>query len=60
MVAIGGGKGTYICGMDVLSAGKPVLPVDLNIRAFSGDGDGAILLHRELMDDPPRFFPGIH
>ena len=60
MVAIGGGKGTYICGMDVLAAGKPVLPVDLNLGAFSGDGDGAILLHRELMDDPARFFPGIH
>ena len=23
MVAIGGGKGTYICGMDMLAAGKP-------------------------------------
>jgi len=60
MVAIGGGKGTYICGMDMLAAGKPVLPIDLNIGAFSGDGDGALLLHRELMDDPARFFPGNH
>ena len=60
MVAIGGGKGTYICGMDMLAAGKPVLPIDLNIGAFSGDGDGALLLHRELMDDPARFFPGIY
>ena len=60
MVAIGGGKGTYICGTDMLAAGKPVLPIDLNIGAFSGDGDGALLLHRELMDDPARFFPGNH
>lgn len=60
MVAIGGGKGTYICGTDMLAAGKPVLPIDLNIGAFSRDGDGAILLHRELMDDPARFFPDNH
>ena len=60
MVAVGGGKGTYICGTEMLAAGKPVLPIDLNIGAFSEDGDGALLLHRELMDDPARFFPGIH
>jgi hypothetical protein len=60
MVAVGGGKGTYICGTDLLGAGKPVLPIDLNIGAFSGDGDGALLLHRELMDDPVRFFLGNH
>ena len=60
MVAVGGGKGTYICGTDMLASGKPVLPIDLNIGAFSEDGDGALLLHRELMDDPARFFPGIH
>ena len=60
MVAVGGGKGTYICGTDMLAAGKPVLPIDLNIGAFWEDGDGALLLHRELMDNPARFFPGIH
>ena len=60
MVAVGGGKGTYICGTEMLAAGKPVLPIDLNIGAFSEDGDGALLLHRELMDNPARFFPGIH
>ncbi len=60
MVAVGRGKGTYVCGTDMLSAGKPVLPVDLNIGAFSGDGDGALLLHQELMEDPARFFPGNH
>ena len=60
MVAVGGGKGTYICGTDMLDTGKPVLPIDLNVGALSGDGDGALLLHRELMDDPARFFPGSH
>ena len=60
MVAVGGGKGTYVCGTDMLAAGKPVLPIDLHVGAFSGDGDGALLLHRELMDDPARFFPGNH
>ena len=60
MVAVGGGKGTYICGTDMLAAGKSVLPIDINIGAFSEDGDGALLLHRELMDNPARFFPSIH
>ena len=60
MLGVGGGKGTYICGTDMLAAGKPVLPIDLHVGAFSGDGDGALLLHRELMDDPARFFPGNH
>ena len=60
MVAVGGGKGTYICSTDMLAAGKPVLPIDLHVGAFSGDGDGALLLHRELMDDPARFFPSNH
>ncbi len=60
MVAIGGGKGTYSCGTDMLAAGKPVLPLDLRTGAFSEDGEGAILLHRELTDAPDRFFPGIH
>ena len=29
MVALGGGKGTYSLGMDMIDLGKPVLPVDL-------------------------------
>ena len=57
MVAIGGGKGTYISRTDMLEAGKPVLPIDLKIGASSEDGEGAVLLLRELMQDPGRFFP---
>ena len=40
----------------MLAAGQPVLPIDINIGAFSVDGDGALLLHRELLNDPVRFF----
>ena len=57
MLAVGGGKGTYICGTDMLDAGKPILPIDLKIGASSEDGEGAALLHKELMEDPARFFP---
>ena len=56
MIAIGGGKGTYISGTDMLEAGKPVLPFDLKIGASSEDGEGAVLLLRELTQDPARFF----
>ena len=56
MLAVGGGKGTYICGADMLDVGKPVLPIDLKIGASVDDGEGAVLLHRELMNDPARFF----
>ena len=56
MVAIGGGKGTYISGTDMLEAGKPVLPLDIRVGASSEDGEGAVLLLRELTQDPARFF----
>ena len=58
MVGIGGGKGTYVCGTDMLANGKPVLPLDLKLGASSDDGDGSVLLHREFVEDPGRFFPG--
>ena len=56
MIAIGGGKGTYISGTNMLEAGKPVLPLDLKIGASSEDGDGAVLLLREMTQDQVRFF----
>ena len=40
--------------------GKPVLPLDLEIGAFSEDGEGALLLHRELQANPALFFPKTH
>ena len=60
MVAVGGGKGTYSCGKDMITAGKPVLPMDIDIGAFSEDGEGALLLHKEFMQTPVDFFPTTH
>ena len=60
MLAIGGGKGTYISGSDMTAIGKPVLPLDFEIGALSEDGDGGLLLHKELMQDTSRFFPCTH
>ena len=60
MLAIGGGKGTYSLGSEMTDLGKPVLPLDLRIGALSEDGEGALALHKELMDHPSRFFPNSH
>ena len=60
LLALGGGRGTYIVGREMLDLGKPVLPLDLGIGAFSEDGEGALLLHRELQADPSLFFPATH
>ena len=60
MLALGGGRGTYIVGREMLDLGKPVLPLDLDIGAFSEDGEGALLLHRELQAEPSLFFPDTH
>lgn len=57
MLAIGGGKGTYSLGSEMTDLGKPVLPVDLQIGSMNEDGDGALGLHREMMDHSSRFFP---
>ena len=60
MVAVGGGKGTYSLGMDMIDLGKPVLPVDLEIGSLSEDGEGAVQLHREMLSDPGAYFPRTH
>ena len=60
MLAIGGGKGTYSIGTEMMAAGKPVLPLDLNLGAFQNDGDGAVALTREMMSHPNRFFPNTY
>ena len=36
MIAIGGGKGTYIAGDMMIDAGKPVMPMDIRIGASRG------------------------
>lgn len=60
LLAIGGGKGTYALGSEMAELGMPVLPLDLQIGSLSDDGEGALALHREMMDNPSRFFPNSH
>ena len=60
MLAIGGGKGTYSAGTEMISQAKPVLPLDLQLGATADDGVGAVALHREIVSAPSRFFPYTH
>ena len=60
MIAIGGGKGTYITGDMMLAAGKPVIPMDIRIGARWEDGDGALKLLDEMKSDPKLFLPRRH
>ena len=59
-VAIGGGKGTYSAGTDMMAQGKAVLPLDLQLGSIVQDGDGAVALYREMIPAPARFFPNTH
>ena len=60
MIAIGGGKGTYSAGTEMIAEGKPVLPLDLQLGSIVQDGDGAVTLHREMVSSPGRFFPNTY
>ena len=60
LIALGGGKGTYSVGEEMMELGKPVLPLDLKIGALSEDGEGALQLHKELQSNPGDFFPATH
>ena len=60
MLAIGGGKGTYVAGTGMIELGKPVLPLDLKLGSTADDGGGAVALHREMTAEPGRFFPNTH
>ncbi len=60
MLAIGGGKGTYSAGTEMVAQGKPVLPLDLQLGSIVQDGDGAVVFHREMVSDPGRFLPNTH
>ena len=57
MVAIGGGKGTYQVGDKMLKAGRPVMPVDIELGAYSEDGNGAVQLLSEMKSDERTFLP---
>ena len=60
MLGIGGGKGTFSVGKDMIELGKPVLPLDLGLGSLNDDGEGAVTLHRQMMSDPERFFPNTY
>ena len=60
MIGLGGGKGTYSVGRQMIGVGKPVLPIDLAVGAFSEDGEGAVLLHKEMQSEAARFLPRTH
>ena len=60
MLAIGGGKGTYSVGTEMIALGKPVLPLNLQLGSTADDGDGAVALHREMVSNPSRFFPSTY
>ena len=60
LIALGGGKGTYSVGEEMMELGKPVLPLDLKIGALSEDGEGALQLHKELQFNPSDFLPATH
>ena len=60
MIAIGGGKGTYSAAIEMISQGKPVLPLDLQLGSAAEDGDGAVVLHREMVSNPGRFLMNTH
>ena len=60
MIAIGGGKGTYSAGTEMIAQGKPVLPLDLQLGSIVQDGDGAVALYREMVSAPVRFFPNTY
>lgn len=60
MVAIGGGKGTYITGDMMLAAGKPVIPMDIRIGARRDDGEGALKLLSKMKSAPKPFLPIRH
>ena len=57
MVAIGGGKGTYQVADKMLKAGRPVMPMDIEIGAYSEDGNGAVQLLSEMKSDQRTFLP---
>ena len=60
MLAIGGGKGTYSTGTEMIASCKPVLPLDLQLGSTVEDGDGAVALRREMVLNPGLFFPNTH
>ena len=60
LIAVGGGKGTYIIGDLMLSDGKPVIPMDIAIGSRNSDGGGALDLLSEMKTNQRIFLPHGH
>ena len=60
MIAIGGGKGTYQVADKMLSFGKPVMPMDIQIGAQHQSAAGAIQLLDEMKADEKVFLRHSH
>ena len=60
MLGIGGGKGTYAIGKEMMELGKPVLPLSLGLGSLSDDGKGSVALYREMLASPNHFFPNTY
>ncbi len=60
MLAIGGGKGTYSTGTEMVASAKPVLPLDLHLGSIADDGNGGTDLYRSMMSEPKGFFPNTY
>lgn len=58
LVTLGGGKGVADLAHKMLKKKAPVLPLDLQIGAFSADGAGSTDLLKRAEEDPESFLPG--
>ena len=60
MIAIGGGKGTYQVADKMLSCGKPVMPMDIQLVTQHQGATGAIQLLDEMKADEKVFLRHSH
>lgn len=60
LIAVGGGKGTYIIGDLMRADGKPVMPMDIAVGSRSSDGGGALDLLSEMKTAQRTFLPRSH
>jgi hypothetical protein len=57
LIAVSGGQGVEHLAVEYSSRGKPVVPLDLQLGASSGDGSGgAARLFDRALEDPSSFF----
>ena len=57
LVVVGGGKGVQNLADMYLEDGRPVIPLDADLRGSNNDGPGAASLNAEALVKPERFVP---